>query len=97
MATYVILMNLTEQGIKTIKDAPKRIAAAEESLKAAGGKLVAFYSTMGQFDYVAIAEGPGDEAAMLQLLGLGMGGNVRTTTLKAFPREEFVELLKKLP
>jgi uncharacterized protein with GYD domain len=97
MATYVILMNLTEQGIKSIKDAPARVKATEKALVATGGKLISFFLTMGQFDYVAIAEGPGDETAMVQLLGLGAAGDVRTTTLKAFSLEELEGLLKKLP
>jgi uncharacterized protein with GYD domain len=97
MATYVILMNLTEQGIKNVKEAPARVDQTEEALKAVGGKLLAFYSVMGAYDYVAIAEGPGDEVAMAQLLALGMAGNVRTTTLKAFTREEFAEIIKMLP
>ena len=97
MPTYVILMNLTEQGVKNIKDAPARIEEAAKALEAAGGKLIGFYLTMGQYDYGAIAEGPSDEAAMMQLLGLGAAGNVRTTTLKAFTKEEFAEIVKKLP
>jgi len=97
MPTYVILMNLTEKGIQDIKNAPARLEAARKSIEATGGKLTAFYLTMGTYDYVAIAEGPSDEAAVVQLLGLGMAGNVRTTTLKAFSLAEFGELLKKLP
>jgi uncharacterized protein with GYD domain len=97
MPTYVILMNLTEQGIKNIKGAPERIDMFTKALGAAGGRLIGFYSTMGQYDYVAIAEGPGDEAAMTQLLAIGMAGNVRTTTLKAFSKEEFVKIVKGLP
>lgn len=97
MATYVILMNLTDQGIKNIKDSPARTAETVKAVEAAGGKLLAFYVTMGQYDYVAIAEGPGDEAALAQLLALGAGGNVRTTTLKAFNQEQFFEILKTLP
>ncbi len=97
MPTYVLLMNLTDKGIREIKDAPARLDAARKNIEAAGGKLTAFYMTMGQYDYVAIAEGPNDETALLQLLGLGMGGNVRTTTLKAFTMAEFGEILKKLP
>jgi len=97
MSTYILLMNLTEQGIKNIKDAPARIAEAAKSLEAAGGKLLAFYTVMGPYDYVAIAEAPSDEVALAQLLGLGIAGNVRTTTLKAFTTEEFAEILKKLP
>ena len=97
MAKYVILMNLTEKGVKDIKNAPARIEDAAQSLEAACGKLLDFYTGMGPYDYVAIAEGPGDEVAMLQLLGLGLAGNVRTTTLKAFTKEEFAEILKRLP
>lgn len=97
MARYVILMNLTEQGIKDIKNAPARIEAAAKSLEAAGGKLLDFYIVMGPYDYVAIAEGPGDEVALAQLIGLGMAGNVRTTAMKAFTKEEFAEVLNMLP
>ena len=97
MATYIIMMNLTEQGIKDIKNSPARVKEVEKAVEATGGKMLGFYLTMGQYDYVAIAEGPGDETAMLHLLGLGLAGNVRTTTLKAFTLAEFGELLKKLP
>ncbi len=97
MPTYVVLMNLTDQGIKNIKDAPGRIEENAKELEAVGGKLLGFYVVMGQYDYVAIAEGPSDEVAMMQALALGTRGNVRTTTLKAFTLEEFTEIVKKLP
>ena len=97
MPKYVILMTLTDQGIKNIKEAPARVAAVERALEAAGGRMLSFYTTMGQYDYVAVTEGPSDEVAMLQLIGLGMAGNVRTTTLKAFNLEEFSAILKRLP
>lgn len=97
MSTYVLLMNLTDKGIQEIKDAPERIGNAAKNLEAAGGKLLAFYTVMGPYDYVAIAETPSDEVALAQLLGLGMAGFVRTTTFKAFTVPQFTEVLKKLP
>ena len=97
MQTYVILMNLTQQGITKIKEAPKRIEAVTKALEKTGGKLIALYTVMGKYDYVAIAEVPSDEVAMAQLLGLGMAGNVRTTTLKAFSMEKFGEIIKAIP
>jgi uncharacterized protein with GYD domain len=90
-------MNLTEKGIKEIKEAPERIGESVKALEAAGGKMVAFYTLMGSYDYLVVAEGPSDEAAMVQLLGLGMAGYVRTTTMKAFPQEEFAKVLSMLP
>ena len=97
MPTYITLFNLTEQGIKNIKDAPKRIEDGIKAAEAIGGKLIGFYSVMGEYDYVSIGEAPSDEAHMTFLLGIGAQGNARTTTLKAFTREEFAEMIKKLP
>ncbi len=96
MQTYILLMNLTDQGIKDIKQASKRIEGAEKAFAAMGGKLLGMYATMGEYDYVAIGQIPNDEAAMSFLLTLGSLGNVKTKTLKAFPQKEFVKILKKL-
>jgi uncharacterized protein with GYD domain len=66
-------------------------------MEAVGGKLLAFYLVMGEYDYVAIAEAPSDEVAATYLLGLGADGYVRTTTMKAFTAEQFGEMVKNLP
>ena len=97
MVTYIVLMKLTDQGIKDIKNAPQRIEAAAKALEAMGGKMTGLYVTMGEYDYVAIGESPSDEVGMTFLLGLGAAGNVKTTTLKAFTKEQFAEMVKKLP
>lgn len=97
MATYIMLMKLTEQGIKDIKNAPQRIEQGSKAVEAMGGKLLGFYSVMGEYDYVAIGETPSEEVMMTFLLGLGSLGNIRTTTLRAFNREEFATMVKKLP
>lgn len=97
MTTYISLMKLTEQGIKDIKNAPRRIETARKGVEAMGGKLIAVYSVMGEYDYVAIAEFPGDEAGMAFLMALGSMGNLRTTSLKAFTEEEFANIVKKVP
>ena len=97
MPTYICLYKLTDQGIKGIKDAPKRIEDGIKAFEAMGGKVLGFYATMGEYDYVSIGEAPNDDVAMTYLLVLGSGGNVKTTTLKAFTPEEFAELINKIP
>ena len=97
MPSYIALMKLTEQGIKDIKNAPRRIGEAVKGLEAMGGRLVSLYTVLGEYDYVGIAEAPSDEIALTFMLALGSAGNVRTTTLKAFTREEFSAIVKKLP
>lgn len=97
MPTYITLMKLTDQGIKDVKNAPRNIEEAIKDLEAMGGRLISFYCTMGEYDYVAITEGPSDAVTMAILLCMGAQGNVRTTTLKAFTKDEFAEMVKKLP
>jgi uncharacterized protein with GYD domain len=97
MPIYIALFNLTDQGVKNMKEAPARLAEHTKAMEAAGGKMIGFYLTMGAYDYVAVSEWPNDEAAMSFLLVLGSMGNVRTTTLKAFNQEEFAAIVKNLP
>ena len=97
MPSYMILMKLTDQGAKTIKDAPGRIEAGIKAFESMGGKMVGFYVLMGEYDYAAIGEAPSDEVAATFSLALGSLGNVKTTTLRAFTKEEFAGLVKKLP
>ena len=97
MPTYIVLYKLTEQGIKNIKEAPQRIEEGIKASEAMGVKVIGFYSVMGEYDYVGIAEFPNDETVLTLALAFGAQGNVRTTTLKAFTKEEFAEIVKKLP
>jgi uncharacterized protein with GYD domain len=97
MPTYILLMKLTDQGIKTIKDAPKRVEEGIKGFEKMGGKMLGFYLTTGEYDYVSIGEAPSDEVAVTFALALGSKGNVRTTSLKAFTKEEFAGMVKKLP
>lgn len=97
MQTYILLLKLTDQGFKDIKKATKRIDLAVQSLEAMGGKMICIYAVTGEYDYVAIGEVPSDEVGMRFLLGLGAVGIVRTTTLRAFAREEFSAIVQKMP
>ena len=96
METYISFMKLTEQGIKDIKSFPQRFESGAKAVEAAGGKITGFYALMGEYDYVVITEAPNAEAAMAVLLALGAGGNVRTTTQRAFTREQFAKIVQKM-
>ena len=96
MHTYIVLMKLTDQGIRAVKEAPDRIEAAINSLEALGGKINGFYATLGEYDYTACVDAPNEAVVMRFLLGLGAAGDVRTTTMKALSRSEFEEIARKL-
>ena len=97
MATYITLINLTEQGVKTIKDLPARLAAGRQAFEANGGKLLQYYLTLGAQDAVVVYELPDDErAASVALQQAGLG-NLRTTTMRAFTEAEIPGVLSKMP
>ena len=97
MNTYITLMKLTDQGIKTVKDAPKRAEAGIKAFEKMGGKVLGFYAVLGDYDYISVGEAPSDEVATAFSLALGSLGNVRTTSLRAYTLKEFTEIVKKVP
>jgi uncharacterized protein with GYD domain len=97
MNTYITLMKLTDQGAKDVKNAPKRVETAFKALEMTGGKLIGFYVTFGEYDYIGIGESPNDEAVAAYNLALSSLGNVRTMTLRAFTLEQFAGIVKKIP
>jgi uncharacterized protein with GYD domain len=97
MPTYISLIRFTQKGIETIKEGPKRLDAAKERFRAAGGELKAFYLVTGEYDAVAIAELPNDEAVARLALANASMGNVRTETLRAFTEGEYRKIIAALP
>ena len=96
MTTYFILINWTDQGIKNIKDSPKRVDAARKAVKDIGGDLKAFYMLQGSYDAVLIMEMPNDEALAKFLLKTGALGNVRTSTMRAYTETEYRKIIGEL-
>ena len=96
MTTYVLLMNWTEQGVKAVRESPKRLDAAKKELADMGGSFKEFFLTMGDFDMVAVCEAPDDAVMARFALKTGMAGNVRTRTLKAFPESAYREIINSL-
>lgn len=95
MPHYISLVNWTEQGIKNVKESPKRADAVNALASKLGAKMEIFY-TMGKYDLIAVTEAANDETAMQLLLELGRLGNVRTQTLKAWTPAEATKVIAKL-
>ena len=96
MPTYISMLHYTQQGISAIKNAPARIDAAKDAYRKAGGELKSIYLTLGQYDLVAIAEMPNDEAVARMALALGAQGNIRSETMRAFTETEFRKVVGTL-
>ena len=96
MPAYIMLANWTEQGVRSIEESPRRVDAARKSLEEMGGRFLSVYMTMGAHDLIITYEAPDDAVAARFTLLLGKLGNVRTTSLKAFPEEAFRQIVNSL-
>jgi uncharacterized protein with GYD domain len=97
MPTFLLSMNFTDQGIRTIKDAPKRVKAAHDLAKKMGIEIKHTYLTTGDSDIVAIVEAPLGDHIIKFAMALGSAGNVRTRTSRAWPEAEYLKIVSELP
>ena len=96
MATFIALVNFTDQGLQNIKDSPKRAKAFGEMAKKLGVTVKDLYWTQGQYDMVVTLEAADEATASSLMLSVGALGNVRGQTLRAFSRDEFGKILTKM-
>src|SRR5689334_19875109 len=96
MATYIILGNFTDQGIRNVKDTTKRAEALRDAARRVGASVKETYWTLGEFDVALIVDAP-DEASITALgLSIGAQGNARTRTLRAFGPDEMGRILGRM-
>jgi uncharacterized protein with GYD domain len=96
MPTYVVLVNWTEQGIKNVKETIERTDEGTELAKKHGIEFKHAYWTVGPYDMIAVFESPDDETLSAHLLEICSSGSVRTTTMRAYDRQEMSGILQRL-
>ena len=95
MATYIVLVSFTDQGIRSVKDSPDRLGAFKSAAEKLGVTLKSAHYTVCSYDMVTVIEGS-DESVTAALLKLGSLGNIRTQTLRAFSPEEMKGIIAKI-
>jgi uncharacterized protein with GYD domain len=95
MPSYIVLMNWTDQGVKSFRDSVDRAEAAEIVLSPVGIRFTDVRWTVGAYDLIATLEAPDEETLAAALLTLAAQGNLRTTTLRAFTSEEMRGVIAK--
>ncbi|HEY1854736.1 MAG TPA: GYD domain-containing protein [Solirubrobacterales bacterium] len=93
MPTYVMLTNLTAEGVKTLKNNPGRVAEVNQEVEQIGAKVIAQYATLGQYDFVTIVEAPDAETMAKVSIELGSRGTMTSQTLSAMPAEDLANAL----
>ncbi|MFZ1964267.1 MAG: GYD domain-containing protein [Roseiarcus sp.] len=97
MMTFILSLNWTDQGVRGVKDAPKRAQASRDLAKKVGVEIKQIYLTSGDADLVFIVDAPNGDNVAKFALALGTLGNLRTRTARAWPEAEFLKLVSELP
>lgn len=96
MASYVVLINWTDQGIRSAKDTLNRAQAFRELAQSMDAKVGSIQWTIGPYDIVSTVEAPDDETMTRLTLAVGIQGNARTQTLRAFGEADMKKILAGL-
>lgn len=97
MPTYVTLLKYTQQGVQNIEDSPNRLDNFRKLVESQNGEIKSVFLTMGRYDLVCVLEFPDDATTAATILRLSSMGNVSTETLKAFPEDEYRDVIANLP
>ena len=93
MPTYLMLTNLTPEGIQTLKNNPNRVKEVNAEVEQLGAKVLVQYATLGQFDFVTVIEAPDEKTMAKVSVELGSRGTMSSQTLPAIPVDELVDSL----
>ena len=91
------MVNYTAEGMANIEDSPDRLDDGKSLVESMGGEVVDFYLTMGRYDLLVVVDGLDDDAMAKVALTLGREGAIETETLKAWPEDEYREIIAGLP
>jgi uncharacterized protein with GYD domain len=93
MPTYLMLTNLTAEGVRTLKNNPGRVAEVNKEVEQIGAKVVAQYATLGQYDFVTVVEAPDEKTMAKVSVELGSRGTMSSQTLTAISADDLAGAL----
>jgi uncharacterized protein with GYD domain len=93
MPTYILLTNLTAQGVQTLKSNPERLREVNRDVEELGARVVHQWATLGPFDFVNVVEAPDNATIARVSVELGARGSATLQTMSALTIEEFLATL----
>jgi uncharacterized protein with GYD domain len=93
MPIYILLSNLTAQGVQTLKSNPDRLQAVNKDVEELGAKVLHQWATLGPYDFINVVEAP-DAATIARVsVALGARGSAKLQTLTALEIDELLAAL----
>jgi uncharacterized protein with GYD domain len=97
MATFVVFLSWTDQGIRSVKEASKRVQAGKDLAKKLGGEVKQVFLTSGESDLLVIVDAPNGDIVAKMALTISAQGNARTRMIRAWPEAEMLKMISELP
>ena len=94
---FIVMLSWTDQGMRAVKEAPKRFQAGRELAKKLGIEIKQVFLTSGESDLLIIVEAPNGDSVAKMVMALGAQGNARTRTMRAWTEPEAIKLISELP
>jgi uncharacterized protein with GYD domain len=93
MPLFVMLTNLTPDGVKTLKSNPNRVSEVNKEVEQIGAKVIAQYATLGQYDFVTIVEADDAQTMAKVSVELGSRGTMTSETMSAMESSDLASAL----
>lgn len=93
MPDYIMLTNLTPEGVQTLKNNPNRVGEVNKEVEQLGAKVKGQWATLGQYDFITVIEAPDDKTMAKVSVELGSRGTMSSQTLAAMPAKDLAEAL----
>ena len=97
MATYIMLSTLTDEGRKTLKERPERLAEVNKEVESMGARVVSQYAVLGGYDFVNVIDAPSNEVMARLSMELGSRGTIKITTFPAIAIDEYIRMMGSAP
>jgi uncharacterized protein with GYD domain len=93
MPAYIMLTNLTSEGVQTLKNNPTRVQEVNKEVEQLGVKVKDQWAVLGQYDFITIVEAPDEKTMAKVSVELGSRGTMSSQTLAAIPAGELAKAL----
>jgi uncharacterized protein with GYD domain len=93
MPTYIILSNLSDQGLQTLQANPDRLREVNKDVEELGARVLHQWFLLGPYDFVNVIEAPDATTVARVAIALGARGSTRMQSFEAIDADQLLNTL----
>jgi uncharacterized protein with GYD domain len=95
MPTYIILSNLSDQGLQTLQAKPERLREVNKDVEELGARVLHQWFLLGPYDFVNVIEAPDATTVARVAIALGARGSTRMQSFEAIEADQLLSALAR--